>query len=572
MNRNTQKLIAIGLLSLLIGLFTGKFWGGDASQNQGVTKQEQAKEEIYTCSMHPQIRQKEPGKCPICGMDLVPVSEVEQSNSNSNITLTMSESAIALANIETYIVSRGMVTEKAGNGIPLLGKIDLDEAGGTSELVSHIPGRIEKLFLRSEGEKVFRGQKIAVIYSPELVQAQYELLEAVKMKNKELISAGKEKLKNWKLTENQIQAIINSGKVKNNFTIYADRSGIVSNIKVRTGNYVKTGTPLAELQNLKKLLAMFEVYEYDYSKIKVGDRIKFTTSSVPGKVFYAKVRYIEPALDATKRVLLVKAEILGNTRSLLRPNMLLEGELLHIKKVGKQLLVPRSAILWTGERSVVYVKNKEASVPTFEYREIILGEALGDFYVVKEGLKEGEEVVVGGEFFIDSAMQLNNRSSMINGLLVNNEVQKTYRINEEAFKYFQAILEEYILLKDALVVEDSKEASLRARNILGKLKQEPVLRDKEALALWNEKKKHLKMHARNIIDKPLNEQREQFAYLSDAMVSLVRAFKLHPRDAEAHIVYCPMFFEDRKAYWISKESEVRNPYFGKKMLKCGVEE
>ncbi len=572
MNKTTQKIIAIALVSLLIGLFIGKFTGGsEASGNSEVSKQEQNKEEIYTCSMHPQIRQNEPGKCPICGMDLVPVSELNQDNSNSTTTLTMSENAMALANIETYIVTQGTITEKESN-VRLLGKIDLDEAGGTIELVSHIPGRIERLYLRSEGEKVFRGQKIAEVYSPELVRAQYELLEAVKMKNKELIEAAKEKLRNWKLTDNQIEAIIQSEKVKNNFTIYADRSGIIENIRVKTGSYVKTGTPLADLQNLKKLLAVFEVYEYDYSKIKLGDKIRFTTSSVPGRSFYAKVRYLEPALDEAKRVLLVKAEIQGSGRHLLRPNMLLEGELLQIKKGSKQLLIPRSAVLWTGERSVVYVKNKEASVPTFEYKEILLGEAVGDFYVVKEGLKQGDEIVVSGEFFLDSAMQLNNRSSMINGLLVNNEIRKTYRINEKNWKYMQELLEEYLLLKDALVTENTREASKYAKNIFNKLKNAPVLENQEAQAFWSEKQKHLKMHSQKIIDQPVSEQRNQFVYLSDAMVEITRAFKLHPQGGEAHIVYCPMFLEDRKAYWIAKESEVRNPYFGKKMLKCGVEE
>ena len=266
------------------------------------------------------------------------------------------------------------------------------------------------------GENVKKGQALAIIYSPELSSAQQELLEAAKTKESEpeIYEASKEKLRLWKLSESQISEIENSGRVKTNFEVYANTSGIVTQKLVNGGDYVSQGTPMFEISNLSRLWVMFDAYESDLPFIKEGDRLNFTVQAIPGKNFSGHIAFIDPVIDPVTRVTKVRVEV-GNESGKLKPEMFTTGIVnANLIEYKDKLIIPRSAILWTGKRSIVYVKQPYTDEPIFKLREIELGPALGSSYVVLSGLDEGEEIVTQGAFSVDAASQLEGKPSMMN--------------------------------------------------------------------------------------------------------------------------------------------------------------
>lgn len=365
--------------------------------------------DVWTCSMHPQIRKDEPGDCPICGMDLIPL---KQSNTvMDDQAIEMSESALKLAEVQTSVVTRGNVSKE----VRLYGKIQADERLLKIQ-TAHIPGRIEQMLVNVTGENVKKGQLIAKVYSPELLTAQKELLEALEMADKYplLLDAAREKLRLWKLSDQQIADIEKSGKISTVFDVFATTSGIVASRRVNTGDYVSTGDVLFETTDLSGVWALFDAYESDLSWISPGQNLEFTAQAIPGKTFSGKVTFIDPVVDASSRITKVRVEV-SNPGLKFKPEMFVNG-IIQSKQAGSgdQLIVPQSAVLWTGTRSIVYVKLPGADHPTFKMREITLGSSMKDTYVVMDGLAEGEEIVTNGTFSVDAAAQLAGKVSMMN--------------------------------------------------------------------------------------------------------------------------------------------------------------
>ncbi len=366
---------------------------------------------IWTCSMHPQVKMHEPGKCPICAMDLIPLNQGDDQGNVDSLSIHLTKEAAELANVHTSVVSY----QKPIKDVRLYGKVQADERLLQSQ-VAHISGRIERLMVNFTGENVKKGQALAIIYSPELSSAQQELLEAAKTKESEpeIYEASKEKLRLWKLSESQISEIENSGRVKTNFEVYANTSGIVTQKLVNGGDYVSQGTPMFEISNLSRLWVMFDAYESDLPFIKEGDRLNFTVQAIPGKNFSGHIAFIDPVIDPVTRVTKVRVEV-GNESGKLKPEMFTTGIVnANLIEYKDKLIIPRSAILWTGKRSIVYVKQPYTDEPIFKLREIELGPALGSSYVVLSGLDEGEEIVTQGAFSVDAASQLEGKPSMMN--------------------------------------------------------------------------------------------------------------------------------------------------------------
>lgn len=250
--------------------------------------------DVWTCSMHPQIRKDEPGDCPICGMDLIPLLKSDAVMDDQAIE--MSESALKLAEVQTSVVTIGSVSKE----IRLFGKIQTDERLIRTQ-TAHIPGRIEQLMVNVTGERVNKGQVIAKVYSPEMLTAQKELLEALTLADRypAMLDAAREKLRLWKLSEQQIADMEKSGKPKSIFDIYATTSGIVTSRRVNPGDYVSTGDVLFELADLSGVWVLFDAYESDLSWISTGQNVEFTTQAIPGKTFSGKITFIDPVVDAS---------------------------------------------------------------------------------------------------------------------------------------------------------------------------------------------------------------------------------------------------------------------------------
>jgi len=405
-----NKYVRYGLL-LLAGLFLGWlfFHSPKAVKDEHNHSAAETKKQLWTCAMHPQIRLDHPGKCPICGMELIPLQNAGvKVDSNA---VHFSKEAMELANVATSIVSR----QKPLKEVRLYGKVQADERLLQNQ-VAHVGGRIERLMLNFTGEPVRKGQLLALIYSPDLITAQQELLEAAKSKQTqpEIYEAAMEKLMQWMLTEKQIAQVERSGRVKTNFEVYSNTSGIVTAKRVNTGDHVSEGAVLFEVANLSSVWVLFDAYESDLPFLKVGNTISFSLQALPGTNFSANIRFIDPVIDPVNRVAKVRVEV-SNAGGKLKPEMFATGVVkANLNEFKDKLVIPRSAVLWTGKRSIVYVKQPDGDGINFNMREIDLGPMLGNSYVVLGGLKEGEEIVTDGTFSVDAAAQLAGKPSMMN--------------------------------------------------------------------------------------------------------------------------------------------------------------
>jgi len=371
---------------------------------------ETLQETIWTCAMHPQIRMHQSGKCPLCGMDLIPLSR-SGADSLDPDAVRMTPEAAQLANVLTSVVSKQTPVKE----VRLYGKIQADERLLQNQ-VAHIPGRIESLAVNFTGESIVIGQTLGKIYSPELITAQQELLEAFKTKENQpdIYEAAKERLRQWKLTDKQITEIEISGKIQNTVNIISNTDGIVISRRVNTGDYVSQGTVLFDIADLSKVWIMFDAYESDLQFLNEGEKISFTIQALPGNNYSGKIIFIDPVIDPVTRVAGVRVEA-NNGSGKLKPGMFVTGVVMSSAEGYKNnLVIPRSSVLWTGKRSVVYVKQPGSADPVFKMREIELGPVFGDSYIVKEGLMEGEEIVTRGTFSVDAAAQLEGKPSMMN--------------------------------------------------------------------------------------------------------------------------------------------------------------
>jgi membrane fusion protein, copper/silver efflux system len=398
-------------LLLIVGVFIGWLFFHPYRSAEMISdlNAEKTKNTIWTCSMDPQVRMPEPGKCPICGMDLIPL--VQNNSSIDPDLIHLSPEASQLANVLTTVISR----QKPVTEVRLYGKVQTDERLLQSQ-VSHVSGRIEHLSVNFTGESVVRGQVLAQIYSPELINAQEEMLEAAKTKQTQpaYYEAAKEKLSQLKLTANQITTIEESGSVQNTIDVISNSEGIITARRVNAGDYVSQGTVLFDVADLSKVWVMFDAYESDLRFLHKGEKVSFTFQSLPGENYSGFIVFIDPVIDPVTRVAKVRVET-ENQSGKLKPEMFATGIVLSaLIEYNNNIVIPKSSVLWTGKRSVVYVKQPDTDEPIFKMREIGLGPMLGDSYIVTDGLSEGEEIVTSGTFSVDAAAQLEGKPSMMN--------------------------------------------------------------------------------------------------------------------------------------------------------------
>ncbi|MDX9812063.1 MAG: efflux RND transporter periplasmic adaptor subunit [Bacteroidales bacterium] len=595
MKATDKKTIITAAATLVLGLLAGwLIFGGnksDSHDDHEDIKTEINGETVWTCSMHPQIRQNEPGNCPICGMDLIPLADEPYAGIDPN-AISMSPAAMQLANVSTAFVGKMNPVKQ----VRLNGKVQADERLIYSQS-SHIPGRIEKLLVNFTGEYLNKGQIIAYIYSPELVTAQEELFEAQKIAGTQprLFAAAKEKLRNWKLSDEQIEEILNSGIKKDEFPVLADVSGYAISKKINTGDYVRKGETIYEIADLSKVWVLFDVYESDISWIKKGNKVKFTIASLPGESFMSSITFLDPVIDPKTRVAKARVEY-NNSDGKLKPEMFVSG-LVEAKLTGKSnsIVIPKTAVMWTGKRSVVYVKTNSGQGVNFIMREITQGAALGDSYVVEEGLTEGEEIAVNGTFSIDAAAQLAGKPSMMStgggqvmtahnhgATLTGSNVSLTLlreqtrstasnplSIDKQAKEALQPLYFSYIKWKDALTKDDFEEAQKNATDMKSQLEKINMsLFKSDAHDAWmnfqGSLSKNLE-HVHHFSD--IEQLRKAFQSVSVTMIEMTNIFT--PLANTIYVQHCPMADNNKGADWLSLEKEIRNPYFGSSMLTCG---
>ncbi|MEZ4850946.1 MAG: efflux RND transporter periplasmic adaptor subunit [Bacteroidia bacterium] len=471
-----------------------------------------------------------------------------------------------MARIQVSEVSSQMIQKE----IMLQGKVVVDERN-VFQVSAPFSGRIDQLWVDYTGAYVKKDQVLADLYSPELITAQTEFFDATSLRamNPSVYIAARNKLRRWNIPEKQIEKIENSGVIVKDLKINSPVSGTVIKRNVTEGQYVNEGTSLLEVANLGRMWVVFDAYEEDLPWLNRGDEVNFTIPSVPGKQFSGKITFIDPLVNPATRTVRVRIEVV-NHGYVLKPEMFAYGWLYASdQKKTPQLTVPKSSVLWTGRRSLVYVSVPNTEKPTFQLREVTLGPNLGEEYAIINGLEEGEKVVTYGAFKIDAAAQLAGKRSMMN-LPEKPVAQHHLTVPEEFSSQLEGLAQHYFDIKNALVETDAEKAKMAANHFmmnLGKIESKnlPI----EVNRLWQKEQKELEKTVKSLHDAPnVDEQRVAFEPLSDQLTKVVQRYL--GKGKTFYIAYCPMAFDNAGAAWLSEFKEIRNPYFGDKMMTCGV--
>jgi Cu(I)/Ag(I) efflux system membrane fusion protein len=542
-------------------------------------------------------------------MDLIPL-EIDESGDLGPRQLKMSETAKKLARIQTTPVRRAF----AQSEIRMNGRIAYDEAE-VSYITAWVPGRLDKMFVDFTGETVKKGEHMVHIYSPELISAQEELLQAkqaverlnngssvLKSTANLTLKSAREKLRLSGLTEDQIQEIEESKIVLEQVKLKSPVSGVVVEKSAKEGMYVKTGTQIYTIADLSNIWVLFDAYETDLPWLKVGQDVVFTSPSFPGKEFHAEITFIDPVIDPKSRTARIRAE-LDNPNGIFKPDMFVSGTVMSVlNKEGNvinerladseteaPLVIPASAPLLTGKRAVVYIEMSEGDKPVFEGREVELGPRAGDLYVVRSGLSEGEMVVTNGAFKIDSELQIQAKPSMMfvegggggaghqHGQQApiprpSSEQKETEAIsvNPEALQALRPVYLDYFDVQMALASDDLEKAT----DDYGRIKKSienvdmGLFRNKAHMK-WMDYSKQMSENAEaGAKAENIEQSRNAFYGLSKVIIEMQETFG-HSSDQDYFLTFCPMARDNQGAYWLQTVDTVYNSFYGAMMLRCG---
>lgn len=588
----------------------------------------------WTCSMHPQFKLPAKGKCPICLMDLIPMEK--GAGDGEAAILKMSKESMKLAEIQTSIVERRIAEAE----LRFVGKVDYDETR-MKTITSWMPGRIDRLYVDYTGVAVKKGDHLVYLYSPDLISAQDELLQAIRaveeLKNSsnslikstsiDTVKAAREKLRLLGVTVEQLTRLEKSQKVEDHLTIYAPTGGIVVHKSAMEGMYVKTGSPIYRIADLNFVWVYLEAYESDLAWLRYGQTVEFETEVYPGEPFKGRISFIDPVLDTRTRTVKVRVNTPNAdgrlkpglfVRAIVKARMAKGGKILDNSLAGKwispmhpevvkdkpgdcdvcgmplvraeslglahakteieaPLIIPASSVLLTGTRAVVYIKKQKSKNPTFEGRVITLGPKVGQFYIVKSGLKEGEEIVSHGNFKIDSALQIQAKTSMMSLKEETDsheghdhekevvDIKIADNLKSELRPKLHSLLSSYLTVQEALAADKESDIASHAVKLEGAIQK--LTMTKEGPQEWQRLTDELAQSAQKIgKSKKITDQRAAFSLLTQ---SLSVAIKSVGSPIKIDQVSCSMAFGGLGAYWFQKPGDVANPYFGASMLRCG---
>jgi Cu(I)/Ag(I) efflux system membrane fusion protein len=374
-------------------------------------------ESYYTCSMHPKVKEAKAGKCPICHMNLTKVmvdtseekdisSTDEPVGNNQNAGQVIAKVRLRKSQLSHFKPDFFPVTTmKMSKEIRLLGTV-LQSEDNESKISARVGGRIEKVYIKSTGSFVKRGDPVVELYSAQLITAGEEYLIARKSSAsskefKEMLMQSTERLKLWGIKKSQYESWYKKGKVPRSIIIYSNATGIVRKRNAIVGKYFKEGQNFFELSDLSEVWVEIDVYEHDANLINMGQVVEMEFTAIPGEKVSGEVDFIDPVLSRKSRTLKIRTTV-SNKDGKLKPGMVADA-LLLVEFEGRPLVVPRSAIIDTGKRKVVWVKIDQKQ---FQAKTILSGYESEGYVEVKEGLMQGEEVVIEGNFLLDAQAQL----------------------------------------------------------------------------------------------------------------------------------------------------------------------
>lgn len=509
---------------------------------------------FYQSPMHPWITSDKPGNCTICGMALVPVYEGQPGASGDKSVISLSESSRHALDVATTPVRRIELTKS----LRFSGVLEDDDTLHRV-IAAFYDGRIDQVYVQHVGQYAKKGQPLAAIYSPELLYILREYQSAVRGKNDTAARNAAQRLVQYGLTAEQVANLGKQSEEVFTIDLLAPISGTILTKTAYQGQYIKTGEPLFEMGDLARLWFHAEVYERDLADIRLGQLATLTTPSVPGREFKGVVTFIDPNFDAATRSTKVRVEI---------DNPLAEGDSVGLRRVlphrayaeatlkaglGSLLIVPRSAVLQDGRRSVVYI---EQSAGHYEPRIIKVGRTGDEGVEVLDGLKDGERVVTQGNLMIDAEAQLRHLGEPA-------EPPAVVATTTPAPPEVRAFLHQLSEVSAALARDDSVAAVMAGQKL-------------PELAAQVTSSSELKDLRQNPGGSDLKAVRQSFLPWSQAGAKLALDILATGQEPGVRVFVCPMTGDSfpgapNNARWVQEGSTTTNPYFGPSMLTCGAE-
>lgn len=574
-------ILVVGLVigASLVGLRSCGAPDGDHAEHAQAS--DSSSETIWTCSMHPQIRQPEPGQCPICGMDLIPVTSGDDGAASGPNQVVLSERAQALAKLRTAPVRR---QADATADLRLLGRFEPNETT-LKTVTAWTGGRIDRLHVNVTGERVRAGQVIATLYSPEVFAAHQDLLvakrqvdrmqsspEASRQAADAALDAARERLRLLGVPDDELARMEGQDRPTRAVAIRSPFAGTVIERMATEGAYVSTGTPLYRVANLASLWLQLDAYENDLSRISVEQAVRVSVEAIPGEVFEGEVTFIEPTLDPRRRTAKVRVQV-DNRDGRLRPGMFAEASVATAEATGQQspLVVPKTAPLFTGRRAIVYVEVRAGDRVAYEPRTVRLGPRLGDVYPVVAGLAQGDRVVTRGAFALDADLQIRGGASMMASADDREEGtwDSVIQVSATERRKLAPVVSAYLEVQAALADDSLDRAKASATALTNAVQEIEFERPHEAHAAWSDISSALRRHGQHIaMADSLEGARQGFEALSEAVIQLLSRFG-NPTGQALHLAFCPMAAGSDGALWVQEGSEIDNSYFGASMLTCG---
>ncbi|MEY2605005.1 MAG: rane fusion protein copper/silver efflux system [Verrucomicrobiota bacterium] len=562
--------------------------------------------DYYTCTMHPSVHSKDPGKCPICSMDLVPVikkvsNETKATENSSGMTGNSSMGSMPMSSPNQEVgksseftvpverqqqigVTYATVTKRPIQlSIRSVGMLEPDTSN-MFDYVARVDGYVQELKVNSPGQDVSQGQPLITIYSPDLRSTEQELVNLLndrdrsgtsRVSNDQLIDATKRRLKLWNVSDQEIAELEKSRKPSDQLVLRSPFDGVVGEVMTHPGMNVKMGDKLVSVLDLSNLWVWAEFYENEIGLLKRGQQIDVSLPAFPNQTFQGQIAVINPIIDAAKRTARVRIDI-PNAKAQLRPGMYANVEV----KIngGEGLTIPVQAALPTGERMLVFLDRGQGkllpryvqvgrSFTTFD------GQQERSYYQVMNGLQEGDRIVASANFLIDAESQVQGALKDWAGEEPAGTPAMTEKPpNQSSSSSFNAVikpvLDSYKRLHELLATNKFSQVAAEAETLRKEV--HPLLDIDPSAKLEQYKDLVDKLHgsADQFTPNNIDQARIEFGQFSADLIAFLKDF-MPQLDDPLYTIKCPMWSKS-PAVWLQDSTAVKNPFLGPDMPTCGT--
>jgi Cu(I)/Ag(I) efflux system membrane fusion protein len=564
--------------------------------------------DYWTCTMHPSVHSKDPGKCPICSMDLVPVmkkvsnettakgnsSGITDNGSNSMGSMTMpspnqesgksTEFTVPVERQQQIGVTYATVTKRPIQlSIRSVGMLEPDTSK-MFDYVARVDGYVQELKVNSPGQQVSQGQPLITIYSPDLRSTEQELVNILndrdrsgtgRASNDQLIEATKRRLKLWNVSDQEIAELEKNRKPSDQLVLRSPFDGVVNEVMSRPGMNVKMGDKLVSVLDLSNLWVWAEFYENEVGLLKQGQRIDVSLPAFPNQTFQGQIAVINPVIDAAKRTARVRIDI-PNPRGQLRPGMYANVEV----KIddGEGLTIPVQAALPTGERMLVFLDHGQGkllpryvkvgrSFTTFD------GQEQASYYQVLNGVQEGDRIVASANFLIDAESQVQGalkdwQGEEPAGTPPMTEKPPNGSSNSNFDAVVKSLLESYKRLHELLAENKFYQVPAEVETLHKQVHQLLEIDPPSKPERYKDLVDKLHRSADQFTPNGIDQARMEFGQFSADLIMFLKDFMPQLNDP-LYTIECPMW-QKSPAVWLQDSTQVKNPFLGPDMPTCGT--